>query len=133
MRKFIILGCLLAAGAAQAQLSEPKSDHSGNILNGSKGLANQLPPPQTDSTTVVGMLTAAVNALQAGHTGEAQEALEQAETQALDRAVPQSQGNMPITDPLVTRISQARWALGENNLPAALHATEAALKWAERN
>jgi hypothetical protein len=130
MRKFIVLGFLLAATAAQAQPSEPTSNQSGNILNGSHDVANQLPAPQTDSTTVTGMLTDAVSALQAHRTGEAQQALEQAETQALDRSVPQSQGNLPITDPLVTRISQARWALGENNIPAALRATQAALTWA---
>jgi len=79
------------------------------------------------------MLNAAISALQAGRTGEAQEALEQAETQALDRSVPQSEGTMPITDPLVTRISQARWALGTKNIPRALIAANAALAWAERN
>lgn len=132
MRKFIILGFLLAATAAQAQLSEPKSNQSGNILNGSShDVANQLPAPQADANSEAGLLTAAISALQAHRTGEAQEALEQAETLALTRAVPQSEGNMPITDPQVTRISQARWALGAKNIPRALIAAQAALNWAE--
>jgi len=131
MRKFIMLGFLLAGAAAQAQLSEPKSDNAGNILNGSKSVANELPAPQALSDGVVGMLTAAVTALRAHHTGEAQEALEQAETMALSRSVPKGQGSMPITDPLISDISQARWALGEKNIPASIRNTETALAWAK--
>ncbi len=131
MNKFITMAFLLAATSAHAQLSEPKSNQAGNILNGSNDLANQLPRPKTESTTLAGMLTAAVNALQARHTGEAQEALEQAESMALNRSVPQDQGNMPITDPLITDISQARSALGMKNIPSALHATENALALAK--
>jgi hypothetical protein len=126
MRKIIFLGFLLSAAAAHAQLSEPKSAQSGNILNGSPDLANQLPAPQPSTQTISAMLTVAVNALQAGHTGAAQEALEQAETMSLDRSVPQSEGSSQITDPLVTDISQARLALGANNIPGALHSAEAA-------
>ncbi len=127
MRKFIALGFLLAATVAQAQLSEPKSNQAGNILNGSNDVANQLPTPKTASTTVAGMLTAAMNALQANRTGEAQEALEQAETMALDRSVPQSQGNMSSNDPLITNISQARLALGMKDIPGAMRDTQTAL------
>lgn len=126
MRKIIILGFLLSATAAHAQLSEPKSVQSGNILNGSPDLANQLPAPQPATPTIAAMLTVAVDALQVHHTGAAQEALEQAETMALDRSVPQSEGDVSITDPLVTDISQARLALGANNIPGALHSAEAA-------
>jgi len=126
MRKFIVLGFLLNATAAYAQLSEPKSDQAGNILNGSPGLANQLPAPQVGASTIDGMLTAAIDALQEHHTGQAQEALEQAETMALDRSVPQSEGSMPITDPLVTDIAQAREALGMKDVSGALRSAEAA-------
>jgi hypothetical protein len=126
MYKIIVLGFLLSATAAHAQLSEPKSVQAGNILNGSTDLANQLPEPQPGTHTIAAMLTVAVDALQARHTGAAQEALEQAETMALDRSVPQSEGSTPITDPLVTDISQARQALGAQNIPGALHSAEAA-------
>jgi hypothetical protein len=133
MRKFIVLGFLLAATGAYAQLSEPKSEQAGNILNGSTDLANQLPAPPPGIATIGGMLTVAVSALQAHHTGEAQEALEQAETMALDRSVPQSEGNSQITDPLVTDIFQARQALGANDLPGALRSTQAAQVLAQAN
>jgi hypothetical protein len=126
MRNIILLGFLLSATAAYGQLSEPKSDQAGNILNGSPDVANQLPAPQPGTSTIAGMLTVAVDALHTGHTGAAQEALEQAETMALDRSVPQSEGSMQITDPLVADISQARQSLGAQNIPGALHSAEAA-------
>lgn len=126
MRKLIVLGFLLTATAAYAQLSEPKSERAGNIMNGSPALANQLPAPPPGTATIEAMLTVAADALQAHHTGAAQEALEQAETMALDRSVPQSEGGMPIADPLVTDIFQARQALGTNDLQGALHSTQAA-------
>jgi hypothetical protein len=59
--------------------------------------------------------------------------LEQAETMALDRSVPQSEGNSQITDPLVTDIFQARQALGANDLPGALRSTQAAQVLAQAN
>lgn len=126
MRTFIVIGFLLAATTAHAQLSEPHSIQAGNILNGSADLANQLPAPQTGADTVEGLLADATGALQAGRTGEAQEALEQAESLALNRSVPQGDGNIQITDPLVTDISQAREALGMKDIAGALHATAAA-------
>ncbi|GLR65412.1 hypothetical protein GCM10010909_00900 [Acidocella aquatica] len=62
----------------------------------------------------------------AGQTGEAQEALEQAETRALDRSVPQNACNNMIMDPLVTDISQARQAFGMKDIPGTLRAIGAA-------
>ena len=126
MRKIIILGFLLSATAAYAQLSEPKSEQAGNILNGSPDVANQLPAPRPGASTIAQMLTIAVGALQTRHTGAAQEALEQAETMALDRSVPQSESSTQITDPLVTDIFQARQALGAKDIAGALHSAEAA-------
>lgn len=131
MQKFIVFGLLLAATtAAQAQPSEPKSTQAGNILNGSNDVANQLPTSKTASTTVSGILAAAVSALKAHHTGEAQEALEQAETLALDRTVAQSGANMPSNDPLIIDISEARNALGKKDIQRALRDTQAALSLA---
>lgn len=127
MRRLILMGFLLAATGAYAQLSEPKSEQARNILDDSPSLANQLPAPQTSDLTVQGLLTDAMTALRAHHTGEAQEALEQAESLALDRSVPQSAGIVPSADPLVADISQARRALGMKDIPLALFATESAL------
>jgi hypothetical protein len=126
MHKIIVLGLLLSATAAYAYSSEPKSEHAGNILNGSPELANQLPTPRPATHTISAMLTVAVDALQAHHTGAAQEALERAETMALDRSVPQSEGRTQITDPLVTDIYESRQALGARNMSGALHSAEAA-------
>ena len=132
MRKIIVLGFLLCATAAYAQLSEPKSEQAGNILNGSPDLANQLPAPQPGAATIAAMLGVAVDALHVRHTGAAQEALEQAETMALDRSVPQSEGSTQITDPLVADISGARQALGAQDIPGALRSAEAAQVLAKR-
>jgi hypothetical protein len=54
------------------------------------------------------MLTEAVDALRTGQTGAAQEALEEVETIALDRSMPQSEGGTEIIDPLVADICKAR-------------------------
>ncbi len=126
MRKFIFAGFVLIATAAYGERSAVPSDLAGNILNGSPELANQLPAPPAGVITVNGLLAAANAALQAGRTGEAQEALEQAETRALDRSVPQNSGENPISDPLVNDISQARQALGMKDTPAALRSIAAA-------
>jgi len=126
MRKLVVVGFLLAATCAHAQLSEPHSDQAGNILNGSSSLANQLPAPLTGANTVEGLLTDATRALHSGRTGEAQEALERAESLALDRSVPQSEGNNEITDPMIADIARARGALGMKDIAGALHATQAA-------
>jgi len=126
MRKLIILSFLLASSAAYAQRTAVPSDHAGNILNGSPELANQLPTPQASSDTVDGLLAAADSALQAGHTGEAQEGLEEAETRALDRSVPYNDNDKPATDPVVTSISQALQALGMKDIAGAHRAIDAA-------
>lgn len=127
MRKFLIVGLLLVAGAACAQEpSSVPSDKAGNILSGSPELANKLPAPQAAADTVSAMLDAAATALAAGRTGEAQEALEEAETRALDRSVPYHDNNKAIGDPVVTEISQARTALGSNDTAGAQRAIAAA-------
>ena len=56
-------------------------------------------------------LRAAQSALQAGRTGETQQALEMAQTRLLDRSVPQAQTNNPSDNPAVTQVSQALKAL----------------------
>lgn len=126
MRQLLILGFVLLAGGAYAQRSAVPSDQAGNILNGSPELARQLPAPQAAGDSVGALLDAAAAALMAGHSGEAQEALEQAETQALDRSVPYNDYKQAIADPVVTAIYQARQALGMNDIPGALRDVAAA-------
>jgi len=126
MLKLLTLSALLAGGAAYAQATEPTSNQASNILNGSPAIAKQLPAPQAANATVGGLLDAAATALMAGHTGEAQEALEEAETQELDRSVPYNDYKQAIADPVITAIYQARQALGTNDVPGALRSVAAA-------
>jgi hypothetical protein len=57
--------------------------------------------------------------LSAHRTGAAQEALERAETRLLDRSTPAGMTNTPDTGPMVRMISQAREALGHNDIAGA--------------
>jgi hypothetical protein len=70
-------------------------------------------------------LNAARQALARHRTGAAQEALERAETRALDRDA--ARGIAPTNDPMVAQIRAAREALGHHNLGAAEQAIGAAL------
>ena len=126
MRKLLILGFVLAAGGTYALAAEPTSTQATNILPGSPLIAKQLPAPDVAGDTVRAYLDAASSALMAGQTGKAQEALEDAETQALDRSVPYNAGGQPVTDPVVSDISQARQALGIKDIAGALNAVAAA-------
>ena len=126
MRPMLILSMLLLASTAYAQRSAVPSNQAGNIVSGSPELANQLPTPQSAGGSVVSLLDDASTALKAGHTGEAQEALEEAETQALDRSVPYNDYKQAIAGPVVSAISQARQALGMKDIPGALRAVAAA-------
>ncbi len=105
--------------------SLPRSDQAGNI-NGQtthSDLAPNLPaPPAGDD--LQSLLLDARTALQAGRTGEAQEALERAESRALDRSVPAGTERAPAADPLVKGISAALQALGTGDSGAAVKQIE---------
>ena len=64
---------------------------------------------------VSALLTSANQSIAAGQTGTANEALEQAETQLLQRSVPQTQTDFTSVDPVVAQIGQARQALGNHD------------------
>ena len=102
------------------------SEHAGNILDGSPELANSLPAPDATADTIGALLNSASGAVQARHYGAAQEALEQAESRALDRSVVAVDAGKPIADPLVAHIYQARQALGAKDYEAAQKAIDAA-------
>jgi hypothetical protein len=72
-------------------------------------------------------LRAAQNALAAGRTAEAQQALEMAETRMLDRSVPYGQTNSPIASPEVEQISRALRALAAGDRSGCMSAIQAAL------
>ncbi|MGH7042965.1 MAG: hypothetical protein ACREFY_12650, partial [Acetobacteraceae bacterium] len=110
--------------------SLPMSNHASNIGSGDTRsvVAPTLPPPALGAdATVRDYLRAARAALLANHTGQAQQALEMAETRALDRSVPQGQTNAPSDNGLVARISAARQALGAGHRNQAVQQIDAAL------
>ena len=152
MRRSLCLCAVLAiAGGAAAQpvpptetgarpgnvigtgMSLPRSDSASNITatDTHSELAPTLPaPPASDD--IQSLLLAARQALQKGRTGEAQEALERAETRALDRSVPQGAERVVDQGPLVRATQQARAALADNNPSAAIRIINGALPHAAR-
>lgn len=117
-----------------AGVSLPRSDVASNITPGDTRsiIAPNLPaPPVPHPATPLDYLAAAQAALAAGRTGEAQEALERAETRELDRAVPPSRADMPIRDPLIDQIEQARLALASGDIPQAMQLVASAGDFAQ--
>jgi hypothetical protein len=72
-------------------------------------------------------LRAAQGALTAGRTGEAQSALEMAQTRMLDRSVPLGQTDNPSDNPTIGQISQARQALAAHDRATCLQLIQAAI------
>jgi len=107
--------------------SLPRSDTAGNInaATTSSELAPNLPSPQADD---IGALLAEARAdLAAGRTGAAQEALERAETRALDRSIPVGTERVPAQSPLVEASSQARAAIASGDIRGAIAIIDRAL------
>ncbi len=88
--------------------------------------APNLPAPPA-SEDIQTLLLYARQSLQAGHTGEAQEALERAETRALDRSVPAGSEREVATGPVVRAAGEARRALAAGNVAGAIGIITAAL------
>ncbi len=101
-------------------MSLPRSDAASNLNAATthSELAPNLPTPDAD--TVPGLLAAAREALATNQTGAAQEALERAETRALDRSVPAGTEREPPQGPIIARIGQARQALAAGDLGGAI-------------
>jgi len=100
--------------------SLPMSPQASNILPSDTRsvIAPSLPaPPVGDNAGTQGFLNAAMQALSRHRTGEAQEALERAETRRLDRDA--ARGMAPSNDPLIQRIRAAREALGMHRIADA--------------
>ena len=111
-------------------MSMPMSDKAGNIgpQDTSSPIATRLPSPDVEeNASVHALLLAARAALIANRTGEAQEALEQAETRALDRSVPLLQTGVPSQSPLVAKIRDALHALGTGDRMATAHLLDEAI------
>lgn len=91
-------------------------------------IAPNLPSPQLGpNATAVDYLRAAEYSLRADRTGEAQQALEMAQTRLLDRSVPQGQTDKPSANPAVAQIDQALHALAAGQRMQAMQLIEAAI------
>jgi len=111
--------------------SLPLSNNAGNIgpQDTQSVIAPNLPSPDVGENAPPEVyLRAARTALLQGRTGEAQQALEMAETRALDRSVPLFQTNTPSKSPLVDTIGKALNALGAGDRAGAVQFIEQALK-----
>jgi hypothetical protein len=110
--------------------SLPLSDAASNITPGNSAsvIAPRLPdPPLDENAAPADFLAAARQALTAGRTGEGQEALERAESRALDRSVRPSLASQASRQPLVQQITRARDALAAGDTPGAIRAIDGAL------
>lgn len=110
--------------------SLPRSTRASNIgtADTRSAIAPTLPPSTVgDNAATHDYLRAARAALVAGRTGQAQQSLEMAETRALDRSVPQGQTNTASDSQFVSRIHDARQALGTGNSAQAIKLIDLAL------
>lgn len=98
--------------------SYPFSNNASNINanNTRSQIAPTLPsPPVGPDAQADAFLEAALRAMDAHRTGEAQQAMEMAETRLLTRSVNPAMANTPDTNARVQDISQARQALGNHD------------------
>ncbi len=94
--------------------SLPLSDKASNATAGDTRsvIAPRLPTPGVgEDSTPRQFLEAAQRALTLGRTGEAQEALERAESRLLDRTVAPSRAGQPSQQPVISQVADARRAL----------------------
>jgi hypothetical protein len=93
--------------------SLPRGNIPSNVTPGDTRflIAPNLPTPNVASDGPRAYLVAAQQALAAGRTGEAQEALERAQTRMLDRSVVPSRANVPDQQPGVQDVNNALQAL----------------------
>jgi hypothetical protein len=126
---------ILATGARAGHTagigdSLPRSDKASNIGSADtrSNIAPTLPQPAVgENAGPYDYLRAARASLVAGHTGQAQQSLEMAETRALVRSVSKDQADVPTDSKFVSRISDARHALGDGNSAHAIELIDLAL------
>lgn len=107
----------------------PMSSRASNIDAGDSHseIAPRLPSPDSAANTPEAFLAAAQRALAAGRTGQAQEALERAETRVLTRSTEPAAANTADSSPMVQQIAEARRALGRRDTAGARQAISAAM------
>jgi hypothetical protein len=122
-----ILPTLWLTGAAQAQ---PATRTPSNVTpyDARSVIVPALPVPPVPSADPPSVfLSAARRAVAVGRTGEAQEALERAETRLLDRYLPTAATSVPDNQQAVLAIGAARRALTEHDRQAAITAIDDAI------
>ena len=128
----------LAPRAARAQafahepgtgVSGPASSSAANIEGSDtrSAIAPHLPSPGVDADGPEAYLGAADRALAAHRTGEAQQALEMAETRLLDRSTAMGASDRPDQSPRVMQVNAALRALGRGDMGQARAAVQAAM------
>jgi len=131
MRILVLSASMLLALAVGARAADPTSNDASNInqQDTRSTIAPALPAPNVaDNDKPSRFLRAARGALAAGRTGEAQEALEMAQTRLLDRSVALGRTNNPSRNPTVGQISQALQALAAHDRAASMQSILAAIK-----
>ena len=111
-------------------MSLPLGTKASNIGPGDSAgtYAPNLPAPALpDNARASEFLRAAQGALAAGRTGEAQQALEMAQTRLLDRSVPLGQTNDPSNDTAVRQISAALRALSDSDRAGSMQQIQSAM------
>jgi hypothetical protein len=110
--------------------SLPRSNKASNIAPSDtrSNIAPTLPPSAAgEDAASRDYLRSARASLVAGQTGQAQQSLEMAETRALDRSVPQGQTDTPSHSQLISRIRDARHALGGGDSARTIQLIDLAL------
>jgi hypothetical protein len=110
--------------------SGPASAHASNIDSADthSTIAPHLPEPKVGENAPPGRyLHDAERALAAHRTGEAQQALEMAETRLLDRSTAPANAASPDQNPAIEQVTAARKALASNNWEGARTAIQTAL------
>lgn len=111
--------------------SEPASNRASNITSTDTRsvIAPRLPSPQAGANaTSEQLLGVAQQALHHGRTGEAQEALERAETRALDRSTAAANVKTPDAGPMIRAIGEARHSLARHDMAGAEEAIARAMR-----
>ncbi|HET6609838.1 MAG TPA: hypothetical protein VFG62_24430 [Rhodopila sp.] len=113
MRAFVLVAAILTAAPVIAQAETP--------------LAPLPVPAVPEGAKISDYLRAAQGAVAANQLGEAESALEMAQTRLLDRSVPLGQTGVPSDNPLIGQIGQARQALRAHDRQACLQSIGAAI------
>jgi hypothetical protein len=130
VRAAVVFVPLLIGLSAGALAANPTSDSASNInqQDSASPIAPALPAPNLpEGARPSDALRAAQGALAAGRGGEAQNALEMAETRMLDRSVALGQTSNPSDNPVIGQISRALQALAANDRATSMRFIQTAL------